>query len=191
MPCDNCPIRSTCLEPCELLLPLLPKPDAGQERVLRRRTQAHLRKLIVNRDVADTMRRNAHLLTPRQRRIVEMYYRAGVSQTGIAGRLGIRVNSVEEALRAARLKIGGILKQEWLRDDVEEDDGGSGTLLRPISGDAEGPAQRDAGPVVLAVAGMRMPPPRLVYPSISGTDSLQSLPGGADDAPGEESAQRA
>lgn len=191
MPCDNCPVRSTCVEPCDLLLPLLPKPDAGQERVLRRRTQAHLRKLIVNREVADTMRRNAHLLTPRQRRIVELYYRTGISQKGIAGRLGIRVNSVEEALRAARLKIGSVLKQEWLRDEAEEVDNGPGVELRTLAGGAKEAAARVSGPVVMAVPGLRMPPPRLVNPAIRGTDSLQSLPGGADDAPGEESAQRA
>jgi hypothetical protein len=191
MPCDSCPTRATCSKPCALLLAVLPKPDTGIEHLLVSRTPKDLLRIISEKAIAQAMRANLHCLTASQRRIASLYYHEGISQSAIARRLGIRRNSVEEILKAARLRVGRHLKQLARMPGghgPDSGDGGTPELVAP-------PPPHDSGLARPLAAAPRnagsMPPPRLIRDDFRGSDSLQSLPASADDGPGKDSALRA
>ena len=53
---------------------------------------------------------NEHLLTPRQREVVRLYYREQLQQKEIGIILGITQQAVNDALDRARRRIGEFLK---------------------------------------------------------------------------------
>jgi DNA-directed RNA polymerase specialized sigma24 family protein len=61
---------------------------------------------------------NDHLLTPRQRDVVRLYYREQLQQKEIASIFGVTQQAVNDALEKARRKIGQFLKQARPRTPV-------------------------------------------------------------------------
>ncbi len=77
-----------------------------------------------------------HILTPRQREVIRLYYREALQQNEIATRLGITQQAVNDGLKRARLAVGRYVRK--LQTDAmaasQEDD----VLARMLTDDAGG-----------------------------------------------------
>jgi RNA polymerase sigma factor (sigma-70 family) len=102
--CRHCPLRRTCTEICKYIDPLLPSMEQGRldfedlERIYQGRLMTHA--------ILD----NLEILTPRQQKIVTLYYRENLAQREIAEILTITQQAVGDALQRVRATIGRKLR---------------------------------------------------------------------------------
>ncbi len=105
--CYHCPLRRTCIQICERVESLLPSMERGRidfedlERVYQGRIMTH------------ALLDNVDLLTDRQRKVVQLYYRENKQQEEIARELGITQQAVHDSLARAKRTIGAKLKRYY------------------------------------------------------------------------------
>jgi len=95
-PCEHCPRRETCTEPCEDLARLLDSPERG-------RLAAHITPSACE-DAALLLDR-ADRLRPRDRAMIHLYYRSGFTMQAIAEAFGVHRSNVCRALRRCRRRL--------------------------------------------------------------------------------------
>jgi len=103
--CRSCPLRRTCVQVCRYVEPFLPSMEQG------RIDTEDLARIYQGRVMVHALLDNLHLLTPRQREVVELYYRENLQQTEIAERLTITQQAVGDALQRARATVGEKLQR--------------------------------------------------------------------------------
>lgn len=114
--CRACPLRRTCTRPCGFVEPLIPSMEQG------RVDYEDLPRIYQGRIMTHAMLDNLELLTPHQRRIVNLYYRENLAQQEIAELLTITQQAVGDALQRARLTIGSKLRHYFkFFDDNRQD----------------------------------------------------------------------
>jgi len=107
--CSACAKRETCKEPCNRIADILPGEFEGRGH------REHLCGIQPNRDTDDhrdttgdrffIFQNNAHLFTPKQWRVVYLYYSEGKTETEIAKSLGICPAAVSERLKTAKRRL--------------------------------------------------------------------------------------
>jgi len=94
--CRQCPKYAGCTEPCEKLKALLDSPDKGRPATrISPRTAEEVRVLLDH----------AHLLDPRRRAIVNLYYRCSMTTQEIADAFGMNRSTVWRCLKRIPRRI--------------------------------------------------------------------------------------
>jgi hypothetical protein len=108
-PCDNCPQRDACSEPCEKLLAFLPSEDAGRNvRITRsgmpldEAQHDRGRSRADHRDLFDRYQACRAWLTAKQWEAIECVHGKGMSQRQAAEILGKAESTISERLAQAR-----------------------------------------------------------------------------------------
>ena len=102
--CRCCPLRRTCVRVCRHVEHLLPSVEQG------RVDPEDLPRLYQGRIMVHALLDHLDLLAPRQREIVQLYYRESLQQTEIAERLEVSQQAVGDALQRARVTVGNKLR---------------------------------------------------------------------------------
>ena len=102
--CHDCPLRRTCAQVCAYVEVHLPSLEAG------RVDHVDLERIYQGRIMTQALLDNMDILTPRQREVVQLYYRENHQQADIARKLGISQQAVGDALARAKASVGRKLK---------------------------------------------------------------------------------
>lgn len=120
MVCRDCPKRESCREICSSLKRLLPSMEKGRfnyGRLSSKRLEELLRRRWVTQVVLDWR----HILSGRQRQVVDMYYNEGLTHDEIATRLGIAQKNVTTYMHRAYRKIVSAARNNLRRDTDNTD----------------------------------------------------------------------
>lgn len=97
--CPTCPIRQACTKICDDVENILPSMETGRVDF------EDLSNLYVGRIMRRIILDNEESLTERQQEVVRLYYREGLYQKDIAGKLGITQQGVSDHLEAVRDRL--------------------------------------------------------------------------------------
>lgn len=103
--CKTCPLHRTCVRICAWVEPLLPSMEQG------RVDAEDLPRLYQGRLMVHALLDNLELLTPRQQKVVHLYYQKSLQQQQIAEQLDITQQAVGDALQRARATVGRHLRK--------------------------------------------------------------------------------
>ncbi|MAW76893.1 MAG: hypothetical protein CMJ95_05805 [Planctomycetes bacterium] len=98
--CCSCPIRSHCNQICDLIENLLPSMEKA------RVDAEDLSRLFMGIRTVNVMLDNTEMLTPRQKEVVQLYYRESLMQQEIAEKLHVSQQAVADSLVRARRAVG-------------------------------------------------------------------------------------
>ncbi|MEC9477228.1 MAG: sigma factor-like helix-turn-helix DNA-binding protein [Planctomycetota bacterium] len=98
--CRSCPIRSGCHKICDLVENILPSMEKA------RVDAEDLSRLFMGVRTVNVMLDNIEMLTPRQREVVQLYYRESLMQQEIAEKLQVSQQAVADSLVRARRAVG-------------------------------------------------------------------------------------
>lgn len=98
--CRSCPIRSGCHQICDLVENVLPSMEKA------RVDAEDLSRLFMGIRTVNVMLDNIEMLTPRQREVVQLYYRESLMQQEIAEKLQVSQQAVADSLVRARRAVG-------------------------------------------------------------------------------------
>src|SRR4030095_9927409 len=94
--CPECPLRRTCAATCEYVERELPSMEAG------RVDPEDLERIYHGRIMTQAILDNVEILSERQQRIVQLYYRENLQQTEIAEILSISQQAVGDAIQRTK-----------------------------------------------------------------------------------------
>jgi len=120
MVCSDCPKRDECRRICPELKKLLPSMDRGRLNY-GRCSPEHLKRLVHNRWVTQSILDWRHILTGRQRQVLDIYYNEGVTHDAIARRLGIAQKNVTTYLQRAYRKIAAAIAKNRASHHSEDE----------------------------------------------------------------------
>lgn len=104
--CERCDRRDTCRDVCAEAKRVLPGVTAGRRHgeILCESLDAHPRaeRISMERDIYTVYRNHVHLLTRKQRQVVELYHGEGQTHAEIAEIIGVSRVAVTERLARAR-----------------------------------------------------------------------------------------
>lgn len=98
--CYSCPIRNRCQKICDLIENLLPSMEKA------RVDAEDIPRLFMGIRTVNVMLDNIEMLTPRQRQVVQLYYRESLMQQEIAQKLHVSQQAVADSLVRARRAVG-------------------------------------------------------------------------------------
>ena len=98
--CVSCPIRNHCRKICDLIENLLPSMEKA------RVDAEDIPRLFMGIRTVNVMLDNIEMLTPRQRQVVQLYYRESLMQQEIAEKLDVSQQAVADSLVRARRAVG-------------------------------------------------------------------------------------
>lgn len=106
MPCDKCPLRATCTQPCEAVESLLPDEQHGRIHGLHRKNAAQYAKyLAAEIQAARALSDYRSILRGRMQAVFDLTYTHAMPQEEIARHLGIGRRAVSHYLLRARRRI--------------------------------------------------------------------------------------
>jgi DNA-directed RNA polymerase specialized sigma24 family protein len=98
--CCSCPIRHRCQKICDLIENLLPSMEKA------RVDAEDIPRLFMGIRTVNVMLDNIEMLTPRQKKVVQLYYRESLMQKEIAEKLHVSQQAVADSLVRARRAVG-------------------------------------------------------------------------------------
>lgn len=98
--CGVCPYFHSCVAICDVIESLLPSMERA------RVDHEDLVSLHMGIRLTHAILDHEHILTPKQREIVRLYYRESLLQEQIAERLGVTQQAIHDSLQRARANIG-------------------------------------------------------------------------------------